>query len=97
MQLGNEIDEAGDPPRLWNVTLERPGTAFTRSIGDHLAEGIGVIAEPELLIREVSERSGGGVRKTIIRSTTKLTLFARRRLRPTTSTLLFAVTGCLSS
>ena len=26
------IDEVGDPPRVWNDTLEQPGCAFTRSI-----------------------------------------------------------------
>ncbi|GMI14222.1 hypothetical protein TrVE_jg1126 [Triparma verrucosa] len=54
-ELGKEIDEIGDPPRLWNVTLDKPGTAFTRSIGDACAEGIGVFAEPEHLTRELSD------------------------------------------
>ncbi|GMH65143.1 hypothetical protein TL16_g04126, partial [Triparma laevis f. inornata] len=54
-ELGKEIDEIGDPPRLWNVTLDKPGTAFTRSIGDACAEGIGVFAEPEHLTRELHE------------------------------------------
>jgi len=54
MELGKEIDEIGDPPRLWNVTLDKPGTAFTRSIGDAVAESIGVFAEPEHLIREIT-------------------------------------------
>jgi len=53
--LGEELDENGDPPRLWNVTLDKPGTAFTRSIGDACAESIGVFAEPEHLIREITE------------------------------------------
>jgi hypothetical protein len=30
---GDEIDESGDPPRLWDYTEEKPGCAFTRSIG----------------------------------------------------------------
>jgi CRP-like cAMP-binding protein/serine/threonine protein phosphatase PrpC len=54
-ELGKEIDEIGDPPRLWNVTLDKPGTAFTRSIGDGCAEAIGVYAEPEHLVREIME------------------------------------------
>jgi serine/threonine protein phosphatase PrpC len=54
-ELGKEIDEIGDPPRLWNVTLDKPGTAFTRSIGDACAEAIGVFAEPEHLVRELSK------------------------------------------
>lgn len=49
MELGEEIDEVGDPPRVWDGTLERPGCAFTRSLGDHVAEMVGVFAEPELL------------------------------------------------
>ena len=40
---------------MWNVTLDKPGTAFTRSIGDACAEGIGVFAEPEHLTRELHE------------------------------------------
>ena len=32
--LGEELDEVGDPPRVWCAALDRPGCAFTRSIGD---------------------------------------------------------------
>lgn len=46
--LGDEIDDGGDPPRIWAQDQEYPGTAFTRSIGDSLAESLGVIADPEL-------------------------------------------------
>jgi len=46
--LGDEIDDGGDPPRIWAQDQEYPGTAFTRSIGDSLAESLGVMAEPEL-------------------------------------------------
>lgn len=46
--LGDEIDDGGDPPRIWAQDQEYPGTAFTRSIGDSLAESLGVVAEPEL-------------------------------------------------
>lgn len=46
--LGEEIDNDGDPPRLWAPEGDYPGTAFTRSIGDRLAEEIGVVAEPEI-------------------------------------------------
>ena len=51
--LGDQIDEGGDPPRVWHATEDYPGTAFTRSIGDALAEGLGVYAEPEMLTREI--------------------------------------------
>ena len=47
-RLGEEIDESGDPPRVWNDTLERPGCAFTRSLGDMIAERLGVVADPEV-------------------------------------------------
>lgn len=49
--LGESIDEGGDPPRVWAPTGMYPGTAFTRSIGDAVAEEFGVIAEPEILVR----------------------------------------------
>ena len=55
MELGEEIDEVGDPPRVWDGTLERPGCAFTRSLGDHVAEMVGVYAEPEILTWKLSK------------------------------------------
>lgn len=45
---GDVIDEVGDPPRVWDESLERPGCAFTRSLGDSVAEAVGVCAEPEV-------------------------------------------------
>lgn len=48
-ETGDEIDEVGDPPRVWDSTLEKPGCAFTRSLGDSVAETIGVDAVPEIL------------------------------------------------
>ncbi|KAL3689104.1 hypothetical protein R1sor_015413 [Riccia sorocarpa] len=53
---GGEEDDDGDPPRLWVANGMYPGTAFTRSIGDTVAEQIGVIAVPEVLIMELSEQ-----------------------------------------
>lgn len=47
--LGNDLDEDGDPPRVWDQTLEKPGCAFSRSIGDHVAKSVGVTSEPEIL------------------------------------------------
>lgn len=29
-QLGEELDEVGDPPRVWLSSLDQPGCAFTR-------------------------------------------------------------------
>ncbi|XP_006600326.1 probable protein phosphatase 2C 35 isoform X2 [Glycine max] len=45
---GDEESWGGDPPRLWVPNGMYPGTAFTRSIGDSLAETVGVIAIPEV-------------------------------------------------
>lgn len=53
LELGEELDEGGDPPRIWAPNGDYPGTAFTRSIGDSVAEELGVFAEPEMLTREV--------------------------------------------
>eukprot|EP00968_Pinguiococcus_pyrenoidosus_P007218 scaffold480_cov257-Pinguiococcus_pyrenoidosus.AAC.6 len=53
INLGEDLDEGGDPPRVWSPFGDYPGTAFTRSIGDSLAEELGVFAEPEILTREI--------------------------------------------
>mmetsp|Transcript_6290 Transcript_6290/g.8336 ORF Transcript_6290/g.8336 Transcript_6290/m.8336 type:complete len:1062 (-) Transcript_6290:158-3343(-) len=55
VNLGEEIDEGGDPPRVWSQYGEYPGTAFTRSFGDMIAEELGVCAEPEILHRKISK------------------------------------------
>jgi len=51
---GDEDDNDGDPPRLWSQHGMYPGTAFTRSIGDMVAEKIGVTADPEVLVKALS-------------------------------------------
>eukprot|EP01033_Poteriospumella_lacustris_P013111 gene13111-9389_t len=53
LNLGETIDEGGDPPRIWSPKGDYPGTAFTRSLGDCVAEECGVVAEPEILEREI--------------------------------------------
>ncbi|KAL0457305.1 UNVERIFIED_CONTAM: putative protein phosphatase 2C 35 [Sesamum latifolium] len=45
---GDEETEGSDPPRLWVQNGMYPGTAFTRSVGDNMAEKIGVVADPEV-------------------------------------------------
>ena len=55
VNLGEELDNGGDPPRVWAPGKSFPGCAFTRSIGDGVAETIGVTAEPELLRKELTE------------------------------------------
>ena len=53
LELGEELDEGGDPPRVWSPNGDYPGTAFTRSLGDSMAEELGVFAEPEMLTRDI--------------------------------------------
>ncbi|XP_071696768.1 protein phosphatase 2C and cyclic nucleotide-binding/kinase domain-containing protein [Rutidosis leptorrhynchoides] len=50
---GTEEADDGDPPRLWVPNGMYPGTAFTRSIGDSIAETIGVVANPEIVALEL--------------------------------------------
>lgn len=45
---GTEEEDGGDPPRLWAADGSYPGTAFTRSLGDSMAEEVGVIGVPEV-------------------------------------------------
>jgi len=54
VNLGEDVDTGGDPPRVWERGQDYPGCAFTRSIGDAIAEDIGVFAEPELMSRELT-------------------------------------------
>eukprot|EP01041_Mallomonas_annulata_P004192 gene4192-8334_t len=55
-ETGDTIDEDGDPPRIWDSSLERPGCAFTRSVGDLVAEQVGVCASPEITTYKLSPR-----------------------------------------
>ena len=54
--LGEELDEQGDPPRVWALDGDYPGCAFTRSFGDREGERIGVFAEPEITVHELTPR-----------------------------------------
>ncbi|XP_039123788.1 protein phosphatase 2C and cyclic nucleotide-binding/kinase domain-containing protein [Dioscorea cayenensis subsp. rotundata] len=51
---GTEEGEDGDPPRLWVQNGMYPGTAFTRSIGDSIAESIGVVPSPEIFVMDLT-------------------------------------------
>ncbi|KVH89884.1 Protein phosphatase 2C [Cynara cardunculus var. scolymus] len=51
---GDEESAGSDPPRLWVPNGMYPGTAFTRSIGDSLAEKIGVVAVPEVCMVQLT-------------------------------------------
>lgn len=53
--LTPEEYNADDPPRCYLQKQAAPGTAFTRSIGDAIAETIGVISTPEVRIHALSE------------------------------------------
>lgn len=52
---GTEEGDDGDPPRVWVQNGMYPGTAFTRSIGDSIAESIGVVAMPEIVVLELTQ------------------------------------------
>ncbi|EES04932.1 protein phosphatase 2C and cyclic nucleotide-binding/kinase domain-containing protein [Sorghum bicolor] len=54
---GTEESDDGDPPRLWVQNGMYPGTAFTRSIGDSVAESIGVIADPEIFVLDLNSNN----------------------------------------
>jgi len=47
--LEDEAGEAIGPQRVWLATMMVPGLAMTRSFGDHVAESVGVIPEPEIM------------------------------------------------
>lgn len=47
-------EDVEDPPRVRSKQGNYPGTAFTRSLGDSVAESLGVCAEPEMLTLPIS-------------------------------------------
>lgn len=57
-KLGEEkfIDEKGDPPRVWLADKNIPGTSFTRSLGDSIADKVGVFAEPEFFSKSITDQ-----------------------------------------
>lgn len=55
LNLGVDIDTDGDMPRVYLKEHNYPGTAFSRSLGDAVAEGVGVNGEPELLTKKVTK------------------------------------------
>jgi len=50
---GDDGSDVEDPPRVWSKKGMYPGTAFTRSIGDAVAEEVGVTSEPECMTVEI--------------------------------------------
>lgn len=61
---GGSIDQAktdgvkDGPYRVWVKGEEYPGLAISRSIGDLVAETVGVISEPEIILKENAEAIG---------------------------------------
>ena len=55
VDLGVDIDEEGDPPRVWCQDHDYPGTAFSRSLGDTVGKDIGVNAEPEIVTKDITK------------------------------------------
>ncbi|EHA8588755.1 putative protein phosphatase 2C 35 [Cocos nucifera] len=49
-----EMESVEDPPRLWVQNEMYPGAVFTRSIGNSTAEGIGAVAEPEVMTVKIT-------------------------------------------
>ncbi|XP_071698007.1 probable protein phosphatase 2C 35 isoform X1 [Rutidosis leptorrhynchoides] len=54
---GDEETAGSDPPRLWMQNGMYPGTAFTRSVGDSIAEKIGVVAVPEVSVVQLTDKN----------------------------------------
>ena len=54
---GDEESSGSDPPWLWMQNAMYPGTAFTRSVGDSLAEKIGVMAVPEVSVIQLTDKN----------------------------------------
>lgn len=52
------VDIAGDPPRVWLPNEPLPGTAYTRSLGDGIAQTVGVNAEPEMVTKDITFMMG---------------------------------------
>ena len=49
-------EEWGGPARVWlDASQTLPGLAMARSIGDHMVSSIGVIARPEVCVRELTD------------------------------------------
>ena len=57
LNLGEEIDDEGDPPRVWVQDGAYPGVAFTRSLGDQIAESVGCHAQPELMTKDLADNA----------------------------------------
>lgn len=56
--LGSDVDANGDPPRVYEDEKDPvgPACAFTRSIGDRASERIGIVADAEIVKKELSEK-----------------------------------------
>lgn len=52
---GGDIDEEGDPPRVWLKNKNLPGVSFSRSLGDSIANRVGVNGEPETFAKAITD------------------------------------------
>ena len=55
--LEGEENKPAGPFRIWNKGCNYPGIAVSRSLGDKIAELIGVIAEPDILEFNICDKS----------------------------------------
>ena len=51
--MSNNVGKYVGPPRVWLKDSNSPGLVMSRSLGDTVAHGIGVTAEPEVYFREL--------------------------------------------
>eukprot|EP00554_Chaetoceros_debilis_P000869 CAMPEP_0194097046 /NCGR_PEP_ID=MMETSP0149-20130528/57660_1 /TAXON_ID=122233 /ORGANISM="Chaetoceros debilis, Strain MM31A-1" /LENGTH=669 /DNA_ID=CAMNT_0038783051 /DNA_START=107 /DNA_END=2116 /DNA_ORIENTATION=- len=52
---GGDIDDEGDPPRVWLKNKNLPGVSFSRSLGDSIANRVGVNGEPETFAKAITD------------------------------------------
>ena len=55
VELNVNIDEEGDPLRVWSMDHNYPGMAFSTLLGDTVGDDIGVNAKMEILTRETTK------------------------------------------
>ena len=53
----NEKGESEGDNRVWMKGKQYPGLSLTRAIGDNMAKKIGIISEPDFIIKKIDKRS----------------------------------------
>ena len=51
-----DLDDTAEPPRVFHANSLQPGNAFTRSLGDAMSIKLGIVAEAELLQKQLREQ-----------------------------------------